>query len=106
MRSGLLLGAVLVLLAGGAFAQQATPPAANGPQNSAVNTSNRPSPTAPVAGANSFTKGEAQSRIEAKGFTDVTDLQKDDKGVWRAHATRDGRTVTVSLDYQGNVVTQ
>jgi hypothetical protein len=104
MRNGFLLAAALVLLSGGAFGQQTMPPAANGPQNSAVNTSNKPTPSAPVAGSNSFTKGEAQSRIEAKGFTDIADLQKDDKGVWRAHAKQAGRTVTVSLDYQGNVV--
>lgn len=104
MRNGLLLGAALILLTSGAFAQQTMPPAANGPQNSAVNTSSKPQPSAPVAGSNSFTKGQAQSRIEAKGFTHITDLRKDDKGVWRAQATRAGQTVTVSLDYQGNVV--
>lgn len=60
--------------------------------------------TAPVAGANSFTEGQARSRIEAAGFTNVTDLQKDDQGVWRGRAMRNGTTATVGLDYQGNVV--
>jgi hypothetical protein len=98
-----VLGAALALLAGPALAQQA-PPAAKGPQNNAVNTTNTPTPANPVQGSNSFTEGEAKSRIEAKGFTNVSDLKKDDTGVWRGHASKDGRTVSVSLDYQGNVV--
>src|SRR5690348_16046743 len=68
MRKLVVLGAALALLAGPAFAQQG-PPAAKGPQNNAVNTSNTPTPAAPVQGSNSFTEGEAKSRIEAKGFT-------------------------------------
>jgi hypothetical protein len=97
------MGAALALLAGPALAQQA-PPAAKGPQNNAVNTSNTPTPDAPVKGSNSFTEGEAKSHIEAKGFTNVSDLKKDEAGVWRGQASKDGRTVSVSLDYQGNVV--
>jgi hypothetical protein len=57
-------------------------------------------------GANSFTEGQARSRIEAAGFTGVTDLQKDDQGIWRGRAQRDGQQVSVGLDYQGNVATQ
>jgi curli biogenesis system outer membrane secretion channel CsgG len=93
----------LALFSTAAIAQTA-PPAAKGPQNNAINTSNTPQPDQPVAGRNSFTEGEAKSRIEAKGFTNISDLQKDDSGVWRGHATQNGRQVVVSLDYQGNVV--
>jgi putative membrane protein len=60
--------------------------------------------TAPVAGHNSFTEGEAKSRIEKMGFSNVSNLIKDDQGVWRGHARKDGKTVDVSLDYQGNVI--
>ena len=38
------------------------------------------------------------------GFANVSDLKKDDNGVWRGHAMKDGKSVEVSLDYQGNVV--
>lgn len=60
--------------------------------------------TAPVPGANSFTEGQAKSRIEAAGFTNVSDLQKDDQGIWRGKAQKGGQQVSVALDYQGNVV--
>lgn len=106
MRNQLIIGAVVALIAGGAMAQTPNPPAANGPQNSAINSpdsSNRQVNT-PVAGRNSFTEGEAKSRIEKMGFSNVSDLKKDDNGVWRGRAMKDGRTVDLSVDYQGNVV--
>ncbi|MBM3547158.1 MAG: hypothetical protein FJX54_09395 [Alphaproteobacteria bacterium] len=61
-------------------------------------------PGAPVAGANSFTESQAKARIEARGFTNVSGLKKDDKSIWRGTAMKDGKSVSIALDYQGNVV--
>lgn len=58
---------------------------------------------APQPGANSFTEEQARSRIEAAGFSDVSDLRKDDQGIWRGRAMRDGRQVGVAMDFRGNV---
>ena len=58
------------------------------------------------AGANSFTESQAMSRISAAGYSDVADLKKDDNGIWRAQAKKDGKSVTVGLDYKGNVAPQ
>jgi sporulation protein YlmC with PRC-barrel domain len=60
---------------------------------------------APFEGANSFTEGQAQDRILASGFTNVSALSKDDKGIWRGTAEADGKQVHVAVDYKGNVVT-
>jgi hypothetical protein len=60
----------------------------------------------PQPGANSFTEGQARSRIEAAGFSDVTELQKDDQGIWRGRGTREGRQVGVALDFTGAVTTR
>jgi hypothetical protein len=79
------------------------PPAQSGPNNSAVNSSGQNNSNAPVAGRNSFTEGQAKSRIEDAGFSNVSGLQKDDSGVWRAKASKDGKQNEVSLDFQGNV---
>ena len=84
-------------------ASQATAPAAKGPQNPAVRTEEGNNASRPVAGANSFTEGEAKSRIEAKGYANVTELKKNDQGIWRGKAQQNGRSVTVALDFQGNV---
>jgi hypothetical protein len=80
-------------------------PAAEGPQNPAIRTEegNNPNANRPVAGANSFTEGEAKSRIEARGFANVSELKKDDQGIWRGKAEQNGRMVDVALDFQGNV---
>src|SRR3712207_4110221 len=57
-------------------------------------------------GANSFTEGQARSRIEAQGFSNVTDLRKDDQGIWHGKATRNGQSVSVAIDYKGTVQAQ
>jgi hypothetical protein len=101
MRHILLTAATLSLVASGAFAQNT--PAQSGPQNPAVKSVHDNASSAPVAGANSFTKGEAMKQIEAKGYTHVTALKKDKSGVWRGMATKDGQKGPISVDYQGNV---
>ncbi|CDX36611.1 conserved exported hypothetical protein [Mesorhizobium sp. SOD10] len=70
----------------------------------AVSTSDTNNPAAPVPGANSFTEDQAKNRIQDAGFSDVSGLTKDDQGIWRGHATKDGKQTDVALDYQGNVV--
>jgi hypothetical protein len=106
MRNSIAIATVLAFVATGAIAQSQNPPAKDGPQNSAINNPDSPNRqvTAPVAGRNSFTEGEAKSRIERMGFANVSELKKDDNGVWRGRAMRDGKSVDVSLDYQGNVI--
>ena len=66
--------------------------------------------TVPVAnlekGANSFTEGQVRSRLEQAGVRDVKDLKKDDQGIWRGQAMRDGKAVQVGFDFKGNVAIQ
>ena len=82
------------------------PPAQSGPGNNAVNSAGQNNSGAPVAGRNSFTEGQAKSKIEDAGYTNVTGLKKDDNGVWRGKASKSGSATTaVSVDFQGNVNT-
>ena len=76
--------------------------AASGNSNQAVATTSANTPQ-PAKGANSFTDGEARRRIESNGYSTVADLKKDDDGIWRGSATKDGAKVDVWLDYKGNV---
>jgi hypothetical protein len=64
------------------------------------------SAAAPVAGKNSFTEAQAKDRLEKHGYTSVSALKKDDQSVWHGTATKDGRPVSVAVDYQGNIVGQ
>jgi putative membrane protein len=70
----------------------------------AVTTTETANPSAPVPGANSFTEDQAKSRIQDAGYSDVSKLTKDDQGIWRGQASKDGKSTAVALDYQGNVV--
>jgi hypothetical protein len=99
-----LTATIVVLSAGAAFAQTASPPAHTNPSTPAVTTPSTTTPAAPAAGANSFTEAQARSRIEGAGYSDVSKLAKDKDGVWRGNAMKAGTSSAVSLDYQGNVV--
>ena len=101
MRHTVLAAAAISLIASVTFAQ--TMPAQPGPPNPAVKSMNQNNSATPVAGANSFTRGEAAKQIEARGYTHVTKLRKDSSGVWRGMATKDGQSGPISVDYQGNV---
>jgi len=90
-------------------ATMGTAPGATGsttaaPGAAAPRTDATPTTATPAAGANSFTEGQARSRIEGAGYTDVQNLRKDDQGVWRGQAMRNGTRSDVGLDFQGNVV--
>jgi hypothetical protein len=102
MRHIVLTAAAFCLIASAAVAQQNTP-AQSEPQNPAVKGMHENNAATPVAGANSFTMGQAKSQIEAKGYTRVANLKKDENGVWRGTAVKDGKAGPVSVDYQGNV---
>src|ERR1700716_2741009 len=103
MKRSISLAAALAIVAASASAQNQNPPANPGPGNNAINSTGANNPGAPVQGRNSFTEGQAKSRIESNGFSNVSELRKDDQGVWRGKAMKDGKSVTVSLDFQGNV---
>jgi len=76
--------------------------AASGDTNQAVATT-RQNADVPAKGANSFTEGEAQSRIQSKGYSNISGLSKNNDGIWEGKANKGGSQVTVWLDYKGNV---
>lgn len=100
MKLKILIVAASIAATGAAMAQA---PAQDKPNNGAVNTTGQNLSNMPVAGSNSFTQGQAKSRIEGAGYSDVSELNKDDKGVWRGTASKGGAKSDVSLDFEGNV---
>ncbi|UAK25685.1 hypothetical protein [Sphingomonas nostoxanthinifaciens] len=94
----MLLGTAI--LAAPALAQ--TAPAKN---NSAIKTAHTVDDGSSRRGANSFTQKQAREHIAKSGFTDVSVLAKDQHGVWRGTAKKDGHTFQVGLDFKGNVST-
>ena len=104
MKRPFIVLATTALLAAGPVSAQ-NQPAQSGPNNSAINNPGQNNSNAPVAGRNSFTEGQAKSKIEEAGYTNVTELKKDDSGVWRGKASKGGSATAVSVDFQGNVNT-
>ncbi len=56
-------------------------------------------------GANSFTEAQARDRLRQHGYGQVSTLTKDQDGIWRGSAVRDGRQVHVGVVYKGNIST-
>lgn len=105
MKKMIFAAALVCATAVSAYAQTTTVPATDG-ETPAVATPDTTNTTAPVEGANSFTEAQAKERIEAAGYTGLTGLKLDDKGVWQATAMKDGKSMSVAMDYQGNVVSK
>ena len=98
------IAAAALLTSAACFAQnsQGNAAAATGNNNQAVATTSA-NATMPAKGANSFSMGQAKTRIEKEGFSNVTDLRKDNDGVWHGQAQKGGSATAVWLDYKGNV---
>lgn len=87
-----------------------TMPPANAPMTTRPSPEARPDQTTQIVsvaalerGANSFTEGQAKSRFEDAGFTDVTGLAKDEAGFWRARGMRGGLSVDLAMDFRGRI---
>jgi hypothetical protein len=112
IRLGFTTLAFLSALTAAAVAQSSTTQPMNnssGSSNPAVTHKPADSPQTTGAvepGANSFTEAQARSRLEAQGFSTITELRKDDQGIWRGKAQKDGKSVSVAIDYKGTVQTQ
>ncbi|MFE0018915.1 PepSY domain-containing protein [Mesorhizobium sp. NPDC059054] len=92
----------MLAITGAAFAQE-QPSQQTAPTKPSVTTPDSTNPSAPVKGKNSFTESQAKDRIEKKGFTNITNLNLGQDGVWRASAQKNGVPISVALDYQGNI---
>jgi hypothetical protein len=98
------IAAAAIFISGACFAQtnRDNAAAASGDNNQAVATTSANAST-PASGSNSFTMNEAKARFEKQGFSNVSDLQKDDRGIWHGKAQKGGSTDHVWIDYKGNI---
>jgi periplasmic protein CpxP/Spy len=111
MKFVMIMTLAAVLSAGAALAQSERQgnPAVKSPQPNSDQSSSRGAAGGDVGtaqlepGSNSFTESQARSKIEQAGYQNVTDLRKDNQGIWRGKAQKGGQTVSVGLDFKGNV---
>ena len=106
-----MVAAAALLVACGPKTENAEPARTEGPvvstsqepRNEAVDTSPTTGETGPTPGASSYTEAQAKSAIESAGYTGVGVLTQNANGLWQGSATKDGKSVTVSVDYKGAV---
>ena len=99
MKRTIVTLATLLAAAGVANAQTTTPsaPSATTPPSSG-------SATMPGSGsAGAMTQTSVKSKLEASGYSNVTNLKQDSTGDWTAKATKGGKQVAVSVDAKGMV---
>ncbi len=99
------MSALLAISATAAQAQTAQHSDQAGSHNPAMKDSDPHQVMAPAQGSNSFTEDQARKRLAKAGYV-VTDLKKNDAGVWRGTASKAGKQLEVGLDYKGNVTTR
>jgi hypothetical protein len=56
-----------------------------------------------LSAGSAFTADQAKSQIEAAGYSNVSGLRKEAKGIWRGSAVKDGLTTNVTLSGDGKV---
>jgi hypothetical protein len=101
-----LLLTVGILGAGTAFAQTAATNASATPPAVATDHTDSKTSAAPVAGKNSFTKKETRDRLRKHGYSQIKGLTLTPDGIWQGTAVKEGKSVSVAVDYQGNIVEQ
>lgn len=115
MRNSFSAAAILCLAANIVFAQTPNQPNPGAPslpgatqpgnptQPGALNPSGAQTQSG-VQTSNQFgTEAQARSKIEADGFSNLTDLRKETDGRWTARATKAGKTSRITLDANGRI---
>jgi hypothetical protein len=54
---------------------------------------------------NLFTEKQARNHLARLGYTNISELTKDESGAWRGSAKKDGKSVMVGIDVKGTVAT-
>jgi len=57
--------------------------------------------TAPVERGALFTEKQARQHLVHLGYTDISQLTRDEKGVWHGSALKGGKTLAVAVDLKG-----
>ena len=92
-----------LLAAAGVANAQTTSPSSPTTTPSPGSTSTMPGSGSASGGAGAMTQTSVKSKLEASGYSNVTNLKQDNAGNWTAKATKGGQQVAVSIDSTGMV---
>jgi hypothetical protein len=60
---------------------------------------------AQAASGNLFTEKQARNHLSRLGYSNISELTKDENGAWRGSASKDGKSMMVAIDVKGSVAT-
>jgi len=80
-----------------AYAQTSTTPSSPSTPSSPGSTTTTP------GGAGAMSQSSVKTKIEASGYSNVTNLKQDSAGQWTAQASKGGKQVAVMVDSKGAV---
>jgi periplasmic protein CpxP/Spy len=112
MKRTIVTLATLLAAAGIANAQTTTPstpsttpsaPSTTTPPSSSGSTTTMPGASGSAGATSSMSMSSVKSKIEANGYSNVTNLKQDATGDWTAKATKGGKQVALSVDSKGTV---
>ena len=109
MRAAIAIAAMVALTAGTAFAQQERAPSELGAQHPPIHSepaappSTAEAPKLPNAAPVINSEEQAKAKIESEGYTEVSGLKQDEKGMWTAMAMKEGKAVQLSLNSEGQL---
>ncbi len=101
MKRTIVTLATLLAAAGVANAQTTTPSAPSTTPPGSSTTMPGSGSSAGAAGA--MTQATVKSKLEANGYSNVTNLKQDATGDWTAKATKGGKQIAVMVDSKGTV---
>ena len=97
MKRTMVTLAALLAATGIAYAQTSTTPSSPSTPSSPGATTTTP------GGAGAISQTSVKSKIEASGYSNVTNLKQDSTGHWTAQATKGGKQIAVMVDEKGAV---
>jgi protein CpxP len=106
MKRTIVAIATLLAAAGIAHAQTSTTPSspsATTPPSGGSATTMPGSSGAMSGAAGAMSPSAVKSKIEASGYSNVTNLKQDNAGGWTAQATKGGQQVAIAVDSKGSV---
>jgi hypothetical protein len=103
MKRTIVTLATLLAAAGVANAQTTTPSSPSATTPPSPGSTTMPGSGSAGGSAGAMTQTSVKSKLEASGYSNVTNLKQDNAGNWTAKATKGGQQVAVSIDSKGMV---
>jgi hypothetical protein len=103
MKRTIVTLATLLAAAGVANAQTTAPSSPSATTPPSPGSTTMPGSGSASGGAGAMTQTSVKSKLEASGYSNVTNLKQDSTGDWTAKATKGGKQVAVSIDSKGMV---